>query len=72
MWVWAPSVGLLFKNPTALESAARLDTVVLDTTRTLTRGEPEVTVVTVINTIVPIYTGASLPHWSSLSRGTNR
>ncbi|WP_199423480.1 copper-translocating P-type ATPase [Actinotalea solisilvae] len=35
--------GVLFKNATALESTARIDTVVMDKTGTLTRGEPEVT-----------------------------
>jgi Cu2+-exporting ATPase len=35
--------GVLVKNATALETAARIDTVVLDKTGTLTRGEPEVT-----------------------------
>ena len=35
--------GVLFKNAAALESAARIDTVVMDKTGTLTRGEPEVT-----------------------------
>jgi Cu2+-exporting ATPase len=35
--------GILFKNATALETSARIDTVVLDKTGTLTRGEPEVT-----------------------------
>ena len=35
--------GVLFKNAGALESAAHIDTVVLDKTGTLTRGEPEVT-----------------------------
>jgi Cu2+-exporting ATPase len=34
--------GILFKNAIALEQAATLDTVVLDKTGTLTRGEPEV------------------------------
>ena len=34
--------GILFKNATALEQAAVLDTVVFDKTGTLTRGEPEV------------------------------
>jgi P-type Cu2+ transporter len=34
--------GILFKNAIALEQAARLDTVVLDKTGTLTRGKPEV------------------------------
>ena len=34
--------GILFKNAVALEQAAALDTVVLDKTGTLTRGEPEV------------------------------
>ena len=35
--------GVLFKNATAIETAARIDTVVLDKTGTLTKGEPEVT-----------------------------
>jgi Cu2+-exporting ATPase len=34
--------GILFKNAVTLEQAAALDTVVLDKTGTLTRGEPEV------------------------------
>jgi Cu2+-exporting ATPase len=33
----------LFKNATALETAARIDTVVMDKTGTLTKGEPAVT-----------------------------
>ncbi len=35
--------GILFKNALALETAARVQVVVLDKTGTLTRGEPEVT-----------------------------
>ncbi|TQJ52154.1 heavy metal translocating P-type ATPase [Phycicoccus sp. SLBN-51] len=35
--------GVLVKNATALESSARIDTVVMDKTGTLTKGEPEVT-----------------------------
>jgi Cu2+-exporting ATPase len=35
--------GVLFKNAAALEVSARIDTVVMDKTGTLTRGEPEVT-----------------------------
>lgn len=35
--------GVLFKNAIALETAARIDTVVMDKTGTLTKGEPEVT-----------------------------
>ena len=35
--------GVLFKNATALETSARIDTVVLDKTGTLTKGTPEVT-----------------------------
>jgi Cu2+-exporting ATPase len=35
--------GVLFKHATALETAARIDTVVMDKTGTLTKGEPEVT-----------------------------
>src|SRR5262249_27270531 len=37
--------GILFKNAIALEQVASLDTVVLDKTGTLTRGEPEVVAV---------------------------
>jgi Cu2+-exporting ATPase len=39
--------GVLFKNATALEASASLDTVVMDKTGTLTKGEPEVTDVVV-------------------------
>ena len=35
--------GVLFKNAVALEASARIDTVVMDKTGTLTKGEPEVT-----------------------------
>ncbi len=35
--------GVLFKNASALETSAGIDTVVLDKTGTLTKGEPEVT-----------------------------
>ena len=35
--------GVLVKNATALEASARIDTVVMDKTGTLTKGEPEVT-----------------------------
>jgi len=35
--------GVLFKNASALETAAHIDTVVMDKTGTLTKGEPEVT-----------------------------
>ena len=39
--------GILFKNAIALETSARIDTVVMDKTGTLTKGEPEVTEVIV-------------------------
>lgn len=35
--------GVLFKTASALEASARIDTVVLDKTGTLTKGQPEVT-----------------------------
>ena len=35
--------GVLFKNATAIETSARVDTVVMDKTGTLTKGQPEVT-----------------------------
>src|SRR5829696_7576959 len=41
--------GVLFKNAVALETAARIDTVVMDKTGTLTRGEPEVVAVNVVD-----------------------
>jgi Cu2+-exporting ATPase len=37
--------GVLFKNATAVETSARIDTVVMDKTGTLTKGEPEVVAV---------------------------
>jgi len=39
--------GVLFKDATALETSARIDTVVMDKTGTLTQGRPEVTAVVV-------------------------
>jgi Cu2+-exporting ATPase len=39
--------GVLFKNAAGLETSARIDTVVMDKTGTLTKGEPEVTDVVV-------------------------
>ncbi|UGT45320.1 heavy metal translocating P-type ATPase [Nocardia yamanashiensis] len=39
--------GVLFKNAMALESSARIQTVVMDKTGTLTKGEPEVTEIAV-------------------------
>jgi Cu2+-exporting ATPase len=35
--------GVLFKHATAIETAARIEIVVMDKTGTLTKGEPEVT-----------------------------
>jgi Cu+-exporting ATPase len=45
----AAQQGILFKNSEALQSAAALDTVVLDKTGTLTRGKPRVTDRVVLN-----------------------
>jgi Cu+-exporting ATPase len=41
-------LGVLFKNPEALEAAHRLDTVVLDKTGTITEGKPALTDVVVL------------------------
>ena len=41
--------GILFKNALALETSARVQAVVMDKTGTLTKGEPEVTGVVVLN-----------------------
>ncbi len=41
--------GILFKNAVAIEQSARLDTVVLDKTGTLTRAEPEVVAIETAN-----------------------
>ncbi|GGK36400.1 heavy metal translocating P-type ATPase [Nocardia camponoti] len=40
--------GVLFKNATALETAAHIDTVVMDKTGTLTEGKPAVTDISVV------------------------
>ncbi len=43
--------GILFKNAIAIERSAHLDTVVLDKTGTLTRGEPEVVEIAATGTL---------------------
>jgi P-type Cu2+ transporter len=43
--------GILFKNAVALEQVASVDTVVLDKTGTLTKGEPEVVAVVTVDGI---------------------
>ncbi|MBK8463469.1 MAG: HAD family hydrolase [Nigerium sp.] len=48
--------GVLFKNATAMETSARIDTVVMDKTGTLTRGEPEVTEVIAVGRATPTST----------------
>jgi P-type Cu+ transporter len=46
--------GILFKSSAALEKAKTINTVVLDKTGTITRGEPEVTDVEAIATEMPV------------------
>ncbi len=41
--------GVLFKNATALETSAKIDTVVMDKTGTLTKGTPEVTQIVTVS-----------------------
>ena len=43
--------GILFKNASAIEQSSSLDTVVLDKTGTLTRGEPEVVEIKTTDTL---------------------
>ena len=58
-------LGLLFKNSTALELAHRVDTVVLDKTGTLTKGEPEVTDLIVNSELLTPSDSPLIPHPSS-------
>jgi Cu2+-exporting ATPase len=44
--------GILIKTATALETSAKVDTVVMDKTGTLTQGEPEVTDVVMVDGVV--------------------
>jgi len=59
--------GVLFKNASALEAAARIDTVVTDKTGTLTKGEPEVT-----DVIVDDRTGFAEQHLLALTAAVER
>ena len=69
--------GVLFKNATALETSARIDTVVMDKTGTLTRGRPEVTDVIVDGLLnrscwpsPPQWSGSRSTHWPRPLSGT--
>jgi Cu+-exporting ATPase len=61
--------GVLFKNSAALETAHRLQTVVLDKTGTITKGEPSVTDV-VINEPLPMNNEQLLRLVASAERGS--
>ena len=54
----ATSVASVFKNAVALQQVASLDTVVLDKTGTLTKGEPQVVAVVTADgiEILPVQT----------------
>ena len=45
-------MGILFKNGDALESAGRVNTIILDKTGTITRGQPSVTDIVLINSVM--------------------
>ena len=70
--------GILFKNATAIETSARIDTVVMDKTGTLTKGEPEVTDVVVERRSTGLgcsrwqrrSSGSPSTRWPTLSSGT--
>ncbi|MEZ4518004.1 MAG: heavy metal translocating P-type ATPase [Chloroflexota bacterium] len=53
--------GILFKNSAALEEAHRLNTIVLDKTGTITKGEPAVTRIVLNETAEMIPAGAGAP-----------
>jgi Cu2+-exporting ATPase len=61
--------GVLFKTATALEVSARIDTVVMDKTGTLTRGEPEVTDLRVFPASSPVRGGSAVPGGASPDPG---
>ena len=61
--------GILFRNSTALEQAAKIDAVVLDKTGTITQGQPQVT--DVIEAPAAQLAGASLLKWvASAEKGS--
>jgi Cu+-exporting ATPase len=72
--------GILFKNSAALEEAHRLNTIVLDKTGTITKGEPAVTQIVLSEAakMAPVAAGGATPqtpgvdHWLRLAASAER
>jgi Cu+-exporting ATPase len=72
--------GILFKNSAALEEAHRLNTIVLDKTGTITKGEPAVTQIVLSEAagMVPVAAGGpnaqspGVDHWLRLAASAER
>ncbi len=64
--------GILIRGGESLETAHRINAIVLDKTGTLTKGEPTVTEVVALPTVaVPTYAGMATDPFTSLQEGEN-